>query len=153
MSRILLVSVAPGPYVEGTSFLGTLRDRGTHLAGLCGLSLAEMPYHFDHENLLAQSSGRGSMPIISLARRRAKDLQVRGRTVVLLGHMAARAFGLADQKPFQWTSHLGATMAWMPMPSGTNAWYDAPTNRAKARAFLESLVPASPDPHNPAKRK
>lgn len=69
-----------------------------------------------------------------------------GRRVVLLGTQVRAALGFAATEPFVWHKCVIPPFKWaaMPHPSGRNLWYNQPTNKAAAAAFLLELFKGGP---------
>lgn len=120
---------------------------GRRLADLAGEDLDRFHELFECVNLLARWPGRsggvkGHVFDPAAARRAAARLDLRGRTVVLLGKRVARAFGLADP-PWLQPLRLGrgeAAAFVVPHPSGIVRWYNEAGNRRAVGRLLRCIL-------------
>ena len=73
------------------------------------------------------------------ARARELEVQLKDRTVIVLGGAVAGCFKLGST-PLKWRDDRD--WAVMPHPSGNNFWYNCPVHTAAAEVFLEDLLEA-----------
>jgi len=118
---------------------------GRRLAALSGLSFEAFKDRCARVNLLpawAGRAGKGSAFSVVVARYRAQSLRrrfVAGRTVILLGHRVARAFGISAAY-FSEVHVEAARVVVVPHPSGVNRWYNEVRNARKMAAFMRRVV-------------
>ncbi len=99
---------------------------------------------FELRNLLdeppGQQSRKGARFPLAEAREAAKGLDLRGRTVVVLGKRLARALGLQGVDYFEWIEALGAHVVVIPHPSGVNRALNDPETRRVTGAILRAAA-------------
>lgn len=104
---------------------------------VCGMTAEEYVQLFDRMNLV-----EGEDWNFRRARRAAKKLvpNLRGREVAVLGRETMRAIGPRGLAPCQSVRHEGATLVYLPHPSGLNRWYNDKLNRWSAGETLAAMV-------------
>lgn len=122
---------------------------GRRLAELAGLPYDAYLDYFDRVNLLhvrqdeAEKGFTFDLPAAreAVARMR-QDGTLRDRSVILLGHRVAEAFGVARSLKYFHACPTGqGGLVWlMPHPSGINRWWNDRENKKSAEAFLRGLV-------------
>ncbi len=149
MSRILFIGQAPSRETDGQPpFVGKC---GKFLAeDLMGMPQADMLRDHDFFNVLERWPGKGingDLFPLTKARVGARGLieKMEDRTVILLGHNVARAFGVDKFQYWRWyeVRHpdlvevvVTKRCAIVPHPSGVNRIWNLQANRQVARKFL-----------------
>ena len=127
---------------------------GKFLAELMGTTQEQMLKDHDFINVLDYWPGAGikgdkfPIPEAKVAAKRKLE-QLRGRTVVLLGHNVARAFCCERFRYMEWyeirspenfEDVVVPLLTVVPHPSGVNRWYNREENRMVAGKFLRTLA-------------
>ena len=150
--RITFVGQAPSRETDGKPpFTGKC---GRFLAELLGTTQEQMLLDHDFLNVLDRWPGAGikgdkfPIPEAKIAAKRKLE-QLRGRTVVLLGHAVARAFGCEKFQYFQWyeirnpenfEDVVVPLLTVVPHPSQVNRWWNREESRLVAEKFLRTLA-------------
>lgn len=163
MNKLLFIGQAPSRETDGQPpFVGRC---GKFLAeDLLGMKQEDMLLQFEFVNVLERWPGKGlNGDLFPLAKAKvgARRLveHMRNRTVVLLGHNVARAFGCEKFQYFRWydVRHpdnnnvvIAKRCAIVPHPSGVNRLWNLKNNRLVARKFLmeaaaQNLPTTTPD--------
>lgn len=150
--KLIFVGQAPSRETDGKPpFTGKC---GRFLAELMGLTQEEMLRTHEFMNVLDHWPGasfKGDKFPVPEARIAAKKKleQLRGRTVVLLGHNVARAFDCKSFRYFEWyeirnpenfSEVVVPLMTIVPHPSGVNRYYNDPTKRLIVSKFLRTIA-------------
>lgn len=141
-AEIVIVGQGPGRTGEDKKpFEG--RGSGTRTAELMGVDDLENIVHIVHmRNVLDKfygKSGKGDCFPLEKARKAAKKMRFREKTIIMAGRQTALAFGIkADY--FEPVRFRGKTAYVMPHPSGINRWWNSSNNYAKARRFMRKCV-------------
>lgn len=118
---------------------------GRRLAEYAGISFEDFLERFERMNLLAvrqDTKEKGFEFDADQARINAMRLDIApNRTVVLLGHRVARAFGLRNATYFKlYDGGQGRSLYVIPHPSGVNRWWNDVENQIEAARFMRSLA-------------
>lgn len=133
--------IGEAPSKRGDSALPCGGRIGRRLASYFGIGYEEYLECFDRTNLLGAypgADGKGAKFEAHEAKVAADALDLRGRTVLILGQRAARAVGLRAEY-CTWQAHRGALCAVIPHPSGINRWYNDVGNEASLALFLQTV--------------
>lgn len=153
-AKIVLVGQAPSRETDGeVPFSGR---SGRRIAELIGIRHAELGDRFALANVFdswpgPSPHGKGDAFPMAEARLAAERMQRRlvDRRLVFFGASVAKAFGhdpreillrFSAAPGYQERLAGGAAVAYVPHPSGVNAWWNDPANEAQARRFLRSLT-------------
>ena len=100
---------------------------------------AEYLRRFDRRNLLRAREWSAGAARAAAA---ALLLELRGRTVIVLGSQVRAALDLPRVEPLTWHACEAHGFDWLavPHPSGKNLWYNNLANRSQVGAFLWSLA-------------
>lgn len=123
---------------------------GDRLADLMGVSALDFVRRFERVNVFdawpgKDGKGDGFDPLAAFDR--AKEIDIRGRKVLLLGRRVAAAFGLecalepcvpklVEFPPSEFVS----IVVMVPHPSGVNLWWNSEENRERARKALRDFA-------------
>lgn len=149
--KIVIVGEAPSKSSDpALPFSGASGKTLAKVAGLSGYT--ELTYEATIVNVLQRWPGvghsgeRGSRFPIVRARRAAKRLTFEAKQVVLLaGKRVAAALAIDFTDYFHWKllpRGVDGALVWfvlVPHPSGCNAWWNYPENRAIARRFFRQV--------------
>ena len=151
--RILFVGQAPSRETDSQPpFTGKC---GRFLAEvLLGTEQEQMLRDHDFINVLDRWPGKGisgdKFPVVeAMAAAKRKLAEMQGRTVVLLGHNVARAFGFTSLMYFSWyeihdeqnpSKIVVPLVTVVPHPSGINRYYNDPTKRLIVAKFLQTIA-------------
>ncbi len=151
MAKLLFIGQAPSRESDGNPpFTG--RCGKFQAEELLGTTQEQMLLDFEFVNVLERWPGKsfnGDLFPISIAKEAAKKLleKMVGRTVILLGHGVARAFGVEKFAYFQWYELRAPAdprivicrrIAIIPHPSQKSRIWNIAKNREIARKFLLS---------------
>jgi hypothetical protein len=143
-SKPLIVGEAPSKNeIVPTPIEGRV---GRRLARCAGLSFDEFIDRFDRMNLLSVRQDTQEKGFVFDSRAAgivARELRERlepGRTVLLLGHRVADAFGIKGEYFATFAPPGEAVYYVLPHPSGVNHWWNDPANVEKMNAFMHEIA-------------
>lgn len=131
---------APEYHHDAYALTGASGRRLVSLAGYQGPN-AMLLYALDfaRTNVVVTADQWKDRELVGAGYRRVSEMADEYLHVVLLGRRVARAFGLQDQRLFDFVDHVAV----MPHPSGRSHWWNDPGNERRARAFMRSLRAAT----------
>lgn len=150
-NKLLFIGQAPSQESDGQPpFTGRC---GKFLASLLDTTQDKMLEDYDFVNVFERWQGKDvggdKFPHLEASvKAKAMIPSLSGRTVVLLGHNVARAFGAQGFRYFEYYTIrnpqkreqiIVPLMSVMPHPSGRVRYWNIPDNRELARKFLNSL--------------
>lgn len=145
MTKILMIGQAPnGTGDPGKPCTGRFMNRLLEVSGVSKLRYLRV---FERVNLVPEfpgKNGKGDAFPMAEARRRAAEMSVAGRTVVLCGRKVADSFGVGA--PLLGRAERGGAVFYvLPHPSGRNRWWNDPENRRRAGRLIRDLAEEAPE--------
>jgi uracil-DNA glycosylase len=137
--KLLIIGERPGKYNDGKrAFSG---KSGERLAEFLGMTKQEFLDHVDTVNLFNDVSNHWNA---QAAVKRAKEINVKDRIVLLMGYKVADAFEVKGSY-FELVNIPNAFEAYIfPHSSGANRFWNSPSNTEMAKRFFrEKFIDAS----------